>query len=398
MARLITESFEGDHFYRFGNQFGINGAADIVLCASEVPAIQMDGLRAMSMGPFDSIVDMPLLNYSGNPTLGVAPGTAVTPSEIYFGFFFWAVNPDEIGQPGVGGTDVRLTHKIVSVWSGTSGICTLRIGAEGDVKLQLMNGAFYYTDAAFDSVGTVDPVPIANSTGSQPISANTLYHIQMHVKLDGVNSIVEVKQDDTLVISYTGPLNGGLDTTMSRIMFFGAGSSYAQNYQTQYFDDIVVNDTTSALCAADATWPGVLRFVVQEISGPGFYSQFTPVGFPQNYQNVQDIPNDGDSTYNYALQTNPTYKDSFPVNPNALNPLQITYRAWFEEVIARKTGGTAKLKLGVRVAGTDYLQPVGQDVGVSYDVYDDRLCTDPSSLIAWTSAGLDSTEIIYEID
>jgi hypothetical protein len=30
-------------------------------------------------------------------------------------------------------------------------------------------------------------------------------------------------------------------------------------------------------------------------------------------------------------------------------------------------------------------------------VYDNRLCTDPSSLIAWTSAGLDATEIIYEI-
>lgn len=398
MARLITETFEGDHFYRFGNQLGINGVPDIVLCASEVPVVTLDGLRALSMGPFDAVLDMPLLNYSGNPTMGVAPGTTVTPDEIYFGFFFWAANPDEIGQPGVGGTDVRLTHRIVSVWDGTDGICTLRIGAEGDVKLQLMNGAFFYTDAAFDYVGTVDPVPIASSTGSQPISAGTLYHIQMHVKLDGVNSIVEVKQDDTLVISYTGPLNGGLNTTMSRIIFYSAGTSYAQNYETQYFDDIVVNDTENALCAEDATWPGVLRFQVQTVSGPGFYSQFTPVGFPLNYQNIEDIPNDGDSTYNYALAVNTGFKDSFPVNPNALDPLQITYRAWFEEVIARKTGGTSKLVLGVRVAGTDYLQPVGQDVGVSYDVYDSRDCLDPSSLIAWNSAGIDATEIIYEID
>jgi hypothetical protein len=397
MARLITETFEGDHFFRFGNQLGINGTPSIVLCASEVPVVALDGLRALSMGHFDAVLDMPLLNYSGNPTLGVAPGTTVTPNEIYFGFFFWANNPDEIGQPGVGGTDVRLTHRIVSVWNGTNGICTLRISAEGDVKLQLMDGAFFYTDAAFDHVGTVNPVPIANSTGSQPISAGTLYHIQMHVKLNGMNSVVEVKQDDTLVISYTGPLNGGLDTEMTRIIWYSAGTSYAQNYETQYFDDIVVNDTTSALCATDATWPGILRFKVQEVSGPGTYSQFTPVGFPQNYQNVQDIPNDGDNTYNYALQTHSGFKDSFPVDPNALNPLQITYRAWFEEVIARKTGGTAKLVLGVRRAGTDYLQPVGQDVGVSYDVYDDRLCTDPSSLIAWTSAGLDATEIIYEI-
>jgi hypothetical protein len=396
MARLITETFEGDHLFRFGNILGLNGTTQVVTCAGQIPPIVMDGDRALSMESFDGTIDMPLLNYSGNPSLGVVPGTTTTPSELYMGFFFWATDPDTVANPGVGGTVFEVMHRIVSFWSGQIGICTLRIDPTGGVKLQLMNGAFYYTDIFFGTVGTVDTVPLATSTGSQPISADTLYHIQVRVQLNGINSIVQVKQDDVLVIDYTGPLNGAA-TTMSRVMFHSASTTYAQQLGNQYIDDVVINDTTASTCAADATWPGVLRFKVQTVTGPGTYSQFTPVGDTPNFNTIDDLPNDGDTTYNYALSTNSGFKDSFPVTPNALNPLQITYRAWFEEVIAKKTGGTSKIVLGVRRAGTDYLQPVGQDVGVSYDVYDNRLCTDPSSLIAWTSAGLDATEIIYEI-
>lgn len=402
MARLITETFEGDHLFRFGNQLGLNGTSQVV--SNSGAGIDMDGAYSLSMETFDGVLDMPLLNYSGNPTLGVIPGTTVTPTEIYFGFFFRANNPDNLNQPGVGGTIDELTHRIVSVWNGNQGICTLRIAAEGNVKLRLLDGAFYYTTSGFayngDLIldGSSLPVILGDSTGSQPISADTLYHIQMRVKLDGVNSIVQVKQDDTLVIDYTGPLCGGANpTTMSRIIWYSAGTSYAQNFGNQWIDDIVVNDTTTATCMTDATWPGILRFKVQNVTGPGTYAQFTPVGDTPNYNTIDDLPNDGDATYNYALSSNSGFKDSFPVSPNALDATQVTYRAWFEEVIARKNGGTSQIRLGVRRAGTDYYQASGQNVGVSYDVYDNRLCQDPSSLTAWTSAGLDATEIIYQI-
>lgn len=396
MARLITESLEGGHLFRFGNQLGLNGNTSVETCASQ--GIVMDGARCLKLGSFDGVMDMPLMNYSGNPSLGIPPGTVVTPNEIYFGFFYIADNPDTVQNPGVGGTALEVMHRIVSVWSGQTGICTLRIDPVNGVKLQLMNGAFYFTDPAFSFVGTIDTVALATATTAQPISANTLYHFQMRVRLNGVNSIVQVKQDDVLVIDYAGPLNGFATIgTMSRIIWYSSGTSYAQDLGRQWVDDIVVNDTTSAQCAEDATWPGVRRFVVQNVSGPGTYAQFTPVGDAPNYRTIDDLPNDGDATYNYALAANSGFKDSFPVNPNALDPTQVTYKAWFEEVIVRKTGGTSLIKLGVRVAGADYLQPVGQNVGISYDVVDARNCLDPSSLIAWTSAKLDSTEIIYQL-
>lgn len=394
MARLITETFEGGHMYRFGNQLGINGTTSVVTTASQ--GISMDGAYCMQMGLFDGVVDMPLLNYGGNPSLGVTPGTTVSPSELYFGFFFMAQNPDSVNNPIVGGTVYEVMHRIVSVWSGATGICTLRIDPVNGVKLALMDGAFFYIDAGFNAVGTVTTTTLASATNAQPISANTLYHIQMWVKLAGASSRVQVKQDDVLVIDYTGPLNGAA-SSMSRIIWYSAGTSYAQNLGNQWIDDIVVNDTTAATCATDATWPGVLRFKVQNVTGPGTYAQFTPTGDTPNFNCIDDLPHDGDATYNYALSPNSGFMDSFPVSPNALNTAQVTYRAWFEEAIVRKTGGTSKLKLGVRRAGVDYLQPTGQDVGVSYDVYDHRLCLDPSSLVGWTSAGLDATEIIYQI-
>lgn len=361
MARRITETMEGGHLYRFGNELGINGSASVALCGvGSVPV--MDGARCLEMGAFDSEITLPV----------------PSATEYFIGAFFVSQDPTLVFST-FGGSGSTGNHRILVAKQGNTNIATCRIDPLTE-KLELL----------VENSETLAAV----SSQAQVITANTLYHAQMRVFLNGAASVVQVKLDDVLVIDWTGTLSA---SAISRFTFCGGGRSFSDNAigAAQWFDDIVVNDTTASTCSDD-TWPGVLRFVVQNVSGPGTYAQFTPSPAVANYQNVDDLPHDGDTTVNYALTTG--LKDSFPTSPHGLAVANVTFKAWFQEVIARKNSGTFKIKLGVRRAGTDYIQASGTNVGVSYDVFDHRLCQDPSSLTAWTGAGLDATEIIYEID
>jgi hypothetical protein len=382
MSRIITQSMEGGHLFRWGTNLGINGNPQVITAAADgIP--QLDGSRVLDTGPFDGSKSMPLtLNGSG---------AAVTPTELYCGFFFLSSDPSSSANPVIGGSPDIAKHRLMSFWSGGTGICTVHIDPITQ-KLELCTGAFYWIDVFYTAVGTA-LTSVATSTQGQSLIANTVYHCQIHVKLAGASSVVEVKLDDTLVISWTGTLAG---TTMDRVMTHSAAASYAGTNGHLYLATIIINDSTPDATCGNDTWTGVRRLKLQTITGPGFYSQFTPDPVQANYLNVQEVPNDGGTTVNYALSAG--LKDSFPVSPNGLNALQITYKGWFEEVIANKTGGTFTIELGVRRAGTVYMSGVPLPLGVSFDVYDAWRCLDPSSLTAWTSAALDATEIIYQSD
>lgn len=379
--RIITQSMEGGHMFRWGSNLGLNGNPTVVTAAS-VPIVELDGSRVLNTGPFDGSKGMPLtLNGSG---------AAVTPTEIFTGFFFLHSDPASAVVAVVGGSSVDAKHRLMSFWSGSTGICTVKIDPITQ-KLQLWLGAFYWIDVFFNAVGNSPTYAhLADSTQGQAFVANTVYHVQIHVQLAGAASVVQVKLDDTLVIDWTGTLPG---TTMDRVMTHSAGASYSDTNGLLYLATIIINDNTPDSCGDD-TWPGIARLKLQTITGPGFYSQFTPDPVQANYLNVQDVPNDGGTTTNYALTTG--LMDSFPVSANGLAALQVTYRAWFEEVIAAKTGGTFGIQLGVRNAGVDYMSGTTLPLGVSFDVYDERRCVNPGSLTAWTSAELDATEIIYK--
>lgn len=373
MARIITETFEGGHLLRFGNVLGLNGATSVVTTASI--GMAMDGARCYRSGSFDGSMTMPL------------PDIAPSSTELYVGFFFITDNPDAFFGSVIGGTGYVLNHRLVSFWAGSLGLCTIKINPQTQI-LEIFQGGFVYNSPAFTVIGSPSTTFLATCTGQvQPISANTLYHCQVHVKVAGAASLIEVKLDDTLIGSVVCDL-GVAPITM--LVWHSAGSSYADGGVEQWYDAIVVNDTTTAL---DNSWTGIRRFLVQNVIGPGTYAEFTPVGDAPNFRCIDDLPNDGDLTYNYAL--NLGFRDSFPCSPHGLDVAHTTFHAWFQEAIARKTSGTMRINLGVRRAGNDYYSAFNHNLGVSYDVYDHRLATDPSSLVAWTGAGLDATEIIY---
>jgi len=303
MARALTETFEGGHLFRFGNQVGVNGNAQVQLYTSfPMFTTQMDGLRSLVCEGSDTRLTMAL--------------PAAT--EYFIGFFFITTDPS-LEYNGIGGSGTTGNHRILIFTDGGVQIGYIRINPL-DQKLQLMIGGDVLT---------------ASSTQEQVFTAGTLYHIQVRVKCAGALSIVQVKLDDVLVIDWTGSMGGSV---VDQLQWCGPGRSFADTSVTSYhfFDTIIINDTVPDTCPSGFTndsWPGVRRIKVQLISGPGTYSQFTPVPTVPNYQNVDEVPNDGDTTVNYALTTG--LKDSFPTSPHGLSAAQVTFTGWFQEVIAR---------------------------------------------------------------
>lgn len=359
MARVITETWEGDHMYRFGNLHATFGTSwSIVTAGGSWSGSILDGDRHLQMSNYDQFWSLP-----------VPPQ-----NEYYIGFFFFDRKPNHVfsGAFQSGSTG---NHCLIGWGTLATAAGCIRINPLTEmIELNIGPGR-----GTFASV----------STQAQPITALTPYHLQVHAKLDPVNGVVQVKLDDTLIIDFTGDTgSGNIDT----FYLFSEGNSFADTAVDTGIarDALVVNDTTTA---ADNSWTGIRRFKVQNVTGPGTYAQFTPFGDAPNFNCIDDLPNDGNTTYNYALASN--LKDSFPCSPHGLDLAHTTFHAWFQEAIARKTSGTFKINLGVRRAGVDYYDAVSHDLGVSYDVYDSRRATDPSSLVAWTGAGLDATEIIY---
>lgn len=298
------------------------------------------------------------------------------------------------------GNDYQLTNALNldgSVWCGTS------IGGAryGDFSVtansELYIGMYYYGGLSsafpiqwFGSGGQLGYLYVDNATkelrafdgtttyGSGHIlTAATVYHFQVHVVISNTVGVIQVKLNDVLVIDQQN-----IDTQpggVSQIDQFRIGLDSGASAQ----DSIVVNDTTGT---EDNSWPGIVRFRVGTVVGPGFYvNNWSRNTGASNWEAVDEIPPDSDTTYLYTA-TASTY-ESFSMN----NPIIsfANFRALRTMAVVKKDTGTVKLAVGIRDLdnSTDYYS-AAQDVGTSYVMVQDRRTLDPSTSMSWTQAGL----------
>jgi hypothetical protein len=130
-------------------------------------------------------------------------------------------------------------------------------------------------------------------------------------------------------------------------------------------------------------------------TGPGHYEQFTavPGTGERNWENVDDIPPDGDTTYNYRTTGG---KDSFGFT--ATPPAGIWSVVGVQcNVLSRKDEfGSAMLRPFYRRGGTDYPGDTSA-LGYGYYFYN-QMCwpLNPATGLPWVLADLTSPEFGYE--
>lgn len=181
--------------------------------------------------------------------------------------------------------------------------------------------------------------------------------------------------------SYTGIQTRYLGTSCDG-MRLGNDDAYSQWESDMRITDIYVDDSTQH---------GPMDIWYQAADTAGSAANFTPSA-GSNYQNVDDIGSDGDSTYNSSTATTTldqiAHSNTLAVAPLCLNPM----------VMARYVPtGSASIKVGL-LSSTTHDQASAVGLGETYDgVQGKYYVNDPNTASPWASAAAaDAAETTYE--
>ena len=333
MARLFNESAEAGHSLRFTTFSGGIGAASNV--AIPDGGITLDGNRMIKIDASQASVDI---------------GST---AEFYGAFFFASLN--------IAGA--------ANIFAWKNGATTL-----GGIKL---NAATHVLELYTDNFITLV------ASGTHALTNNTAYHIQVHVKINDATGVIEVKLDNNSEASFSGDTKPGADTLVTSYQWLASTQSY--------FDNMILNDINGSI---DNTWPDVVRFRALTPTGPGFYvNNWSRNTGSTNWEAVDEIPNDGDTTYVFTTTAN--IYESFSMSDQSL--VNANYMALITSVLAKKDSGTVKIALGIRDDdnNTNYWG-ANSNLGTSYGVIEERRTVDPSTGVSWTSTGINSTQALID--
>ncbi len=306
--------------------------------------------------------------------------------------------PDSSGVSGVklqagrtGGLALELTATSTEfnsgkIWVGggaeqSIGFAYKRVSGTSNVVICKLNASSGGFASAFwqieqNNSGTlilVEQLVQKGSSGSLPNDGNWHY-IHLHYFIDASVGFFNVYVDGVLQIAYTGH-----DTTGSvpeggpeiqRLRFVSGSTT------TILIDDVYVNSGQLLL-------EGVVETLFP--AGAGANTTWTP-STGSNYQNVDEKPMDGDTTYNQSSGSNQV--DTFDFDALATTDVQ----GLAVSCVVKSTSGSANVRPLIRSGGTDY--PAGANTSISTSYVAARLNSDtnPATGLAWTTTTVNAAE------
>lgn len=241
-------------------------------------------------------------------------------------------------------------------------------------------------DVRFNYVGnalTVRRGTTVIATGTIGIgSVDQWYMIELYVKLaNSPDGVATVRIDGVEDIAFTGDTLSGSSAAITYVRFTTGGA-------TGYHDDIAVNDTSGA---ADNSWCGDGRVIGIKPNAAGDNTDFTPSA-GSNYQNVDEVPPDDDTTYN-SSDTDGHY-DLFNLEASGLSG--VTILGVDVKVTARKTVANGDhMRAKIKTGSTEY-NGDDKDILTSYGRFVQTWRTNPNTAAAWEIAEIDALQAGYE--
>ncbi|MDW8068567.1 MAG: hypothetical protein RML46_06620 [Anaerolineae bacterium] len=263
----------------------------------------------------------------------------------------------------------------------------LSLPSSDTVLIAWMDGGTTQVDLRVTPNGAIRATRNGTNLGVSAANVLTLQSLQNYVFLEARVVIsssagsVQVRVNNNTVLNLTNVnTQATANNTVNRV-------EWRTVTIPTLIDDIHHYDTTGT---DFNTFEGDMPVVLAPVSGPGDYAQWTPNGAPSNYDCVDDIPPDGDATFNSTQQAGRV--DSFvhaPVTGLA------AVRAVKVMSFARKDDAAARsLELGVVIGGTFYSggQVALPDNYVWKSVY---FTANPATNSAWTLDALNNAQIAY---
>lgn len=225
------------------------------------------------------------------------------------------------------------------------------------------------------------------ATSAGYLVANTWHYFELKVVFaTGATGSFEVRVDgnSTPVLSGSSTITATTHAYANAIRF-----GWLANGVLATVDDVYLINSAGTV---NNDFLGDTRVEGRVPTGVGNYSQWSPSA-GSNWQNVDEIPPDDDSTYNSTGTTNNI--DSFA--HQTLTSLSGTVRCVQHVMRARKDdAGTRKVAPVFRISATDY---VGSDdtLSTSYQYFSRLYETSPATSTAWTISEVNNAEVGYKL-
>lgn len=316
----------------------------------------LTGMANYAFGPTISTTQAKTGTYSYHIGYNVGPfGKAFKAAQtaIRMGYWQYLVDAGTTGstviyQAGYGlGFDTGDNRIYVSLNSGT-GLLTLGRG-QGSFSDELLTTA------------TIPP---------QYATISTWFHVGIVHVVNSVGGFLSVYIDGNRVLNYVGdtrPSHNAAGQIFKNDLIYalgpgGTSTGGVNGFHDSYIDDMYIDSYAGE---DDAPVPS-RRFLFILPTGAGANAEWTPVGSGNNYQNVDDNPNNGDTDYNKALSADLT--DTFLMGDITL-PVDHRIVAAIPMAYVKRLDSETPNQLSVHAFdGTLYENSADLDLSMSYDI------------------------------
>lgn len=217
---------------------------------------------------------------------------------------------------------------------------------------------------------------------------NEVWHL-IEIMYDSSGSNIIVKVDNQQIINYSGSINSAINHVFLGNQVY---TSFSTPQLYQYYDDFAINDDSGSI---NNTWIGAGVIRLLKPTSDDTNSDFTPNTGVDNYANVDDFPDDGDTTYNsstvsgdidtFGLESVPSIATG-----QTINAVQAIYRARSETDVASVapilvSGATTDTGATQSTILSDYNK-------TNYEIYD----VDPNTSAQWTETNVNAVKGGYK--
>lgn len=219
---------------------------------------------------------------------------------------------------------------------------------------------------------------LGNTSASISLKSWVLLEVYLVVG-DSPNGAVTIKADGETIATITGvDTKNGASTTVDNV-YFEAGPSVQF-----YLDDLGLDNSE---------WCNDGRIELLTVNGAGDSTQWIPSGEVSpdpliNYQMVDDVPPDGDTSYNSTASSGNTDLYSH----STFDPTGKTVRMLIAEGRLRGEAGGEIVKLDIKRDGTVY-KSSEITLTTAFKRFTSEYITDPSTSSAWNSSGIADTQV-----
>lgn len=264
-------------------------------------------------------------------------------------------------------------------------------------KTDVLNGGTIFN---LEDTGTVQIILSENSNGEleiyrgwyttlletsvQTISQGVWYYIELKATIDNSAGAYEVR-----VNGETWLQDSGVDTQTSANAYMDYLSIYcAGNFKNHRFDDIYVLDTNGT---ENNDFLGDVRVETIRPAGAGNETDWTP-STGANWENVDDVHPDDDSTYNYVGSGAGFPQNDLYTLDNLTTTLGEIYAVQINSYTRKDDAGSVGLANILRTGGTTYSGIGIESMGDTYDFQSDIVEKNPDTSSQWTVAEINSLE------